>query len=104
MSLVVNASNEVAVYGLRDDDYEIDNDATVTVEIRDSNDQIVPGETFPKTLVSTGSGGNYEVSLAPTLGIVVGEIYKQTILAVNNATSKQTPFVKYLTAVESGGC
>ena len=104
MSLVVNASNEVALYNLRDNNYVIDNDATVTVELRDSSDNLVAGESWPKTLASTGSGGNYETSLDPALAIVVGERYKQTILAVNNSTFKQSPFVTYLTAVESAGC
>jgi hypothetical protein len=103
-SLVVNSSSSARIRELRDFEYQYDNAATVTVEIRDSLGDLVTGETWPKVMPNINTCGTYQVFFDPALGIVAGDTYKQIILVVNATNFKQTQFVNYITAVESAGC
>jgi hypothetical protein len=58
------------------------NDATVTVQVKDTAGADVAGETWPKALAYVdGSKGLYRVTLPHTLALVAGGRYVATIVA-----------------------
>jgi hypothetical protein len=77
----VSNDNTLQVDGLKDDDDEYINDATVSCTgIYTEAGAVVSGDSFPKTLTYvTGSDGRYRATLEQVLALVDGETYYAVI-------------------------
>lgn len=79
------------------------NDATVTVNIYDSLDVLVTGQSWPVTLVyEPASNGTYKAVIAPVSGIVAGETYR-VVIQSDGADALKGNWTKYVKS-ETRGC